>query len=396
MMRGFNSAQKYLMFAVAFVEVLRMLGIFLVLPVFTSYGELFTGSDILIGFALGGYGLTMAIFQTPFGIISDRYGRKNVILLGMIPYIIGNFIAWHPGSIGMLIVGRLVAGAGAITSTGMAFVQESVPEERRNIAMAILGIPIGLSFMIGILLGPYLAGLFGYSSLFLISAVLGILSVFPLLSLKEDRVKKVRAERKKAGKVQSNALLVGGVGFIVSFFLMAFFFFLPIYARVAFPHTDFYLLLLPPVIIGGIIAFIVSMFADRGRHTLFSVVALVVLLISVPVVFLVPHASGSGMLFMAGSVIFFAGYSIYEIVFTPLVAKLSRKESYGANIGAYNMMQFTGQFVGAAAGSVLITLSLTYSTMLRTTLVLMGLLAMSLVFLYLPTRFREIKKGATA
>ena len=392
MMRGFNSSQKFLMFAVGFVEVLRMLGIFLVLPVFTQYGQLFTHSALLIGVALGGYGLTMAIFQAPFGIISDRFGRKRVILLGMIPYIIGNFIAWHPGTITILIIGRVIAGAGAITSTGMAFVQESVPEERRNIAMAILGIPIGLSFMVGIILGPYLGGLFGYSSLFLISAILGIVAIFPLLRIKEERKARERHERKRVGRVQWNALMVGAVGFIVSFYMIAFFFYLPTYAKSAFPNIDFYLLLIPPVIIGGIIAMGASMYADRGRNTLFSIIALVVLLASVPFVFVIPHISGSGILFMVGAVIFFSGYSIYEIVFTPLVAKLSARESYGANIGAYNMMQFTGQFVGGAAGGALITLNLTYGTMIRTTIVLAVLLAVSLVFLYLPTRFKEVKK----
>lgn len=396
MMRGFSAAQKSLIFTIAFVEVLRMLGIFLVLPVFKYYGDLFTSSALLVGIAFGGYGAAMALFQTPFGMISDKFGRKRVILLGMIPYIVGNFIAWHPINIMGLIVGRVIAGFGAISSTGMALVQENVPEDRRNVAMAVLGIPIGLSFMVGIILGPYLGSIFGYSSLFLISAVLGIVAIFPLLRIKENRVQRAENSR-RTGKLEKKAVIVGAVGFIVSFYLMSFFTYLPMYVKIAYPSADYRFLLIGPVIIGGVIAALSSMFADRGKHTLFSILSLVILAISVPIVLFVPHIEGDRNIFYIGTIIFFSGYSIYEIVFTPLVAKLSRRESYGANIGAYNTMQFTGQFFGAAiGGGILLSVNLDYATLSRTTIVLTAIIILAIILLYYPTKFREIEKGSVA
>ncbi len=394
MMPGFDSNQKHMIGSVAVIEVMRMFGIFLVVPVFTLYGKEFTSSSLLIGIALGAYGLTMALFQAPFGILSDRFGRKNVILLGMIPYIIGNLIAWHPFNIYGLIIGRLVAGSGAVTSSGMAMVQESVPPERRNLAMALLGIPIGFAFMAGIILGPIISSELGTDSLFLLSAILGALSLVPFSRVRYQKPDYSAEERRNAGRIERKAFFVGGVGFLISLYMMVFFFYLPVYGTMAFGADGYEFLLLIPVIIGGIIAVAASGFADRNHSTLFSIISLVVMLAAVPFVFFFPTSSGNRELFIIGTVVFFAGYSIYEIVFTPLLSKMSRKDSYGANIGIYNTMQFFGQFLGGVAGGVLVTLKLDQATVLRTTLFLSILVIASLVLLYIPTRFREVRKQA--
>lgn len=392
MMRSFDRNQKQMISAVAVIEVLRMFGIFLVVPVFTLYGKMYTDSSILIGIALGAYGLTMALFQAPFGILSDRFGRKNVIILGMIPYIVGNFIAWHPFSIYGLIVGRLIAGAGAVTSSGMAMVQENVPANRRSVAMAILGIPIGFSFMVGLVLGPYLSGLFGPSFLFLLSSVLGIIGIFPMLRVKYSKPDLTARERRQAGKIQAKAVLVGGVGFLISLYMIVFFYYLPLYGTSAYGTHGYDLLLLWPVIIGGIIAVGSSGLADRGKTTMFSAISLIVMLASVPLVFLAPYYTSERNWFFVGAVIFFSGFSIYEIVFYPLIARISRRDSYGANIGIYNTMQFSGQFIGGISGGALVTLNLTGASLMRTTAALTVIVAIAIVLLYAATRFREIAR----
>ncbi|PYV15374.1 MAG: MFS transporter, partial [Acidobacteria bacterium] len=145
---------------------MRMLGLFLVLPVFTLYGLEFTPSRFWVGFAFGSYGLAMAAAEMPLGRLSDRIGRKKVLLWGMSLFSLGSLMSaippWlpRPIQIGELILGRLIQGSGAITATAFATVSDHVERERRSTAMAVLGIPIGASFILGVIGGPIIAARF--------------------------------------------------------------------------------------------------------------------------------------------------------------------------------------------------------------------------------------------
>ena len=167
---SFTSTQKKVLFALASMVGLRMLGLFLVLPVFTLYGLQFTNSKFLVGFAFGAYALTMAILQIPLGRLSDRIGRRKVLVMGMTLFSVGSFLCAlpplfpHSWQIWELIFGRLVQGGGAIISVAFATVADYVEPEQRSTAMAMLGIPIGVSFAVGIIVGPILAGWFGTAS----------------------------------------------------------------------------------------------------------------------------------------------------------------------------------------------------------------------------------------
>src|SRR3989304_827798 len=149
----FSLDQKRTIAALSTSIAIRMLGIFLVLPVFTLYGEQFTNSKPLIGLAFGAYGLTNALLQVPFGRLSDRFGRKPLLLIGLALHSVGSILAATPTNISALIAARLIQGAGAISSVAFALVADSVDEGSRATAMAFLGIPIGLSFIGGLLAG---------------------------------------------------------------------------------------------------------------------------------------------------------------------------------------------------------------------------------------------------
>ncbi|KEZ72694.1 MFS transporter, partial [Pseudomonas syringae pv. syringae FF5] len=165
----------------ALVFAFRMLGMFMVLPVLATYGmDLAGASPALIGLAIGAYGLTQAVLQIPFGIISDRIGRRPVIYFGLIIFAIGSVVAANADSIWGIIAGRILQGAGAISAAVMALLSDLTREQHRTKAMAMIGMTIGLSFAIAMVVGPVITGMFGLSGLFLATggmALLGVLIV---------------------------------------------------------------------------------------------------------------------------------------------------------------------------------------------------------------------------
>ncbi|MCF5522205.1 MFS transporter, partial [Pseudomonas syringae] len=165
----------------ALVFAFRMLGMFMVLPVLATYGmDLAGASPALIGLAIGAYGLTQAVLQIPFGILSDRIGRRPIIYFGLIIFAIGSVVAANADSIWGIIAGRVLQGAGAISAAVMALLSDLTREQHRTKAMATIGMTIGLSFAVAMVVGPVITGAFGLSGLFLATggmALFGILIV---------------------------------------------------------------------------------------------------------------------------------------------------------------------------------------------------------------------------
>ena len=158
---------------------LRMLGLFIILPIFALYAEKLPGGEnhFLIGIALGAYGLTQAILQIPAGWLSDRYGRKPIIYIGLLLFAIGSFIAASSDSIYWIIVGRVIQGAGAINAAVMALTADLTREQHRTKAMAMIGMTIGVTFSISMVLSPILFFSIGMSGIFVLTGLLAFLSI---------------------------------------------------------------------------------------------------------------------------------------------------------------------------------------------------------------------------
>jgi MFS family permease len=175
---GLNSIEKKAAFSLASVFGLRMLGLFMILPVFAIYGTHLTGySPIWLGLAIGAYGLTQALLQIPMGILSDKYGRKPVILFGLLIFLCGSIVAAMSTSIYGVVLGRALQGMGAIASAILALAADLSREEQRPKVMATIGMFIGLSFMMAMVLGPIVTQAFGLSGLFWFIVVLTILAM---------------------------------------------------------------------------------------------------------------------------------------------------------------------------------------------------------------------------
>jgi MFS family permease len=180
---SFTTSHKKMLFALSCAVGLRMLGLFLVLPVFTLYGLEFTRSRFLVGVAFGCYGIAVAFTAMPMGRLSDHIGRRKVLLLGMAIFGLGSVVcaipSWFPPTIriGILVAGRFVQGLGTITAAAFATVADHIPEDRRSTAMAILGIPVGMAFAVGVIGGPIIAAAFEAQSLFWLTALLALITL---------------------------------------------------------------------------------------------------------------------------------------------------------------------------------------------------------------------------
>ena len=366
----FSPDQKRIIATLSIAIAIRMLGIFLVLPIFTLYGEQLTNSKPLIGLAFGSYGLTNALLQIPFGRLSDRFGRKPLLLIGLALHSVGSILAAVPPNIFALIAARLIQGTGAVSSVAFALVADSIDEKNRATAMAFLGASIGLSFIGGILVGPFIAGLSGYASLFWLSGLLSLLAAAYLaLAVKEP------ARERTPSDVSGNRLSVASVftipdivklnvcGFLNSFFISSFFFHFPLLARRHVPLESYYLLLGPMVLAGTAVMFVASRASDKGWAKSTGVTAFVVLSISGWLLFpetdLGLQAHPLMVLTIAG-VLFFAGFSSLEPILPSLITKASPKGAYGTALGTYSSLQFLGSFAGGAVTGFLSALGAEY------------------------------------
>ncbi|MBI3015109.1 MAG: MFS transporter [Candidatus Tectomicrobia bacterium] len=352
---GFTASQWQMIIAMSAAIGLRMLGLFLVLPVFTLYGQQFTDSNFLIGLAFGGYGLTMAIVQYPFGRLSDRYGRKRILIIGMLLFSAGAILAAMPPSIEWLIAARFLQGLGGITSVSFALIADVVQEERRSMAMAFLGIPIGLSFAIGVLLGPIFASLWGYASLFWITGVAGLLSTLHIILVVREPERHIRSAA-APWTPNGEILKLNACGFLMNFFMTSFFFYFPLMVGRYLSLREYYMALGPMVIMAGVSMFAASRIADRGASKAVSFASFSILLFSALVLF--QHDQGvlsSHPLawMIVGGILFFMGFSGLEPVLPALVSRLARRETYGASLGSFNTIQFLGNFAGGAIAGYL-------------------------------------------
>jgi MFS family permease len=356
----FTSTQKKVLFALASVVGLRMLGLFLVLPVFTLYGLKFTSSRFLVGLAFGSYGLTMAILQIPLGRLSDRIGRRKVLLMGMSLFSLGSFLCaiphWFPHSlqIGALIFGRLVQGGGAIVSVAFATVADFIEPQRRSTAMAVLGIPIGAAFVVGIIGGPILAGILGTAFLFWVTGFLGLGTDLLLAKYLPDAPPSGIAPAPIAQVLANSPLraLASG-GFLMNFFMATFFFYFPLIVtgQLHMKMNQYYILLLPMMVISGFTMFGFSFGADRGWARPLAAIAFLSFIPSSLLLFR-PQAAGLdpnriAAVFVAGT-LFYIGFTGLEPILPSLVSKSAPESAYGTALGIYNTAQFFGSFVGGA------------------------------------------------
>lgn len=340
--------------SLASIFALRMLGLFLILPVFSVYAKTMPGGDnlALVGFALGAYGLTQAFFQIPYGIASDYFGRKLVIVIGLLIFALGSFVAaWAP-DMTWIIVGRVLQGAGAISAAVTALAADLTREEHRTKVMAMIGSSIGLVFALSLVGAPLLYGWIGMGGLFIMTGVLALAAIVLLLKAVPPAPPPHGHEKLPLRRVIFDAdLLRLNLGiFVLHMVQMAMFVVLP-HALVdhgglaAAAHWKVYL---PAVLVSFAImvpAIIAAERKDKMRPIFLAAVGLLVVVQGG--LFLLHESLWVLALWL---LLFFVAFNVLEATLPSLVSRTAPPAAKGAALGVYNTTQAIGLFIGGAAG----------------------------------------------
>ena len=358
-----TSRERTASLSLAGIFALRMLGLFLILPVFAVWAQTLPdgGDPFLAGLALGIYGLTQGVLQIPFGAASDRFGRKPVIAIGLVIFAAGSVLAALSTSIEMVIAGRALQGAGAVSAAVTAMISDSVRDAVLTRAMALVGASIGLTFAASLVFSPILAGSIGVPGLFWLTAVLAILAVGVILFIVPDVEKapvgpgalpKAKgAEKVSFGKVLLDPQLLRlnfGI-FVLHMAQMTLFVVIPVkLAAQAFPVAHHWMVYLPAVLIAFAGLMPAIRFAERRGALKRLFISAITLLLAVFAAFSLLDESILGIAFLL--LVFFFGFNILEASLPSLVSKSAPASARGLALGVYNTTQSIGLFVGGAAG----------------------------------------------
>ena len=351
-----NSLEKRAAVSLALIFSMRMLGLFMLMPILAIYGQELEGvSPLWIGIAIGAYGLTQALFQIPMGWLSDRFGRRPVIIFGLIIFAVGSVIAGFAQSIEMVTLGRAIQGMGAIASAVLALASDVTREEQRPKVMAVIGMCIGMSFAVALVLGPMIATSYGLSGVFFITAIMALAGIVIVLTLvpvsyTQSNSGEVTASKGSLKAMLSNPQLMRlDFGVLVLHWMMTSIF-------VAYPvlltntglnineHWQVYL----PVLLLSFV-FMVPMIIIAAKKKIEKSMFLFAIGI-IALASFVMTLSQSLWPLVATVFIFFIGFNFLEASLPAHVSRLAPAGQKGTAMGVYSSSQFLGAFLGGVSG----------------------------------------------
>lgn len=337
------------------VYALRMFGLFMVLPAFAPFAARLQGGEmaLLVGLALGVYGLTQAVCQIPFGMASDRFGRKPVIVAGMLIFAAGSWLAGGSETIAGLITGRALQGAGAISAAVSALVADSTRTQVRTMAMAILGAGMGGSFIIALVAGPPVAGWIGVDGILTGAGWLSLLAVAVVIWV-VPRAPQMEAASARLGPVLRNTelwQLNAGI-FLLHALLTASFMLFPerLERLLALELAGQWKLYLPVMLLSLAVVLPAIRWADLRNRVRELLVVAVLGLLGASILLALGEAAAP--LLLAGVLLYFIAFNYLEGALPSLVSRRAPEASRGAALGLYATSQFLGAFCGGLLGGL--------------------------------------------
>jgi MFS family permease len=348
--------------SLASIYGLRMLGMFLILPIFAIYAEGLPGSPsaFQVGLALGAYGLTQALFQLPFGMLSDRYGRKNIIYIGLLLFALGSFVSGSSDDINIIILGRAIQGAGAISAAITALVADLTRDEHRTKAMAMIGATIGITFALSLMGAPVLNRLIGVPGIFMLtgflslSAILVVRFVVPTpLNINTTKTLKEPAPSFKSILENKELSRLNFGIFALHAAQMAMFIVVPIALATSGgmdvnQHWKVYL----PVLLSSFVFMIpIIIVSEKFNRAKLVFISSIFLMLIAQLMFGILINVFWGL--VASLFVYFVAFNVLEASLPSLISKIAPPSAKGTAIGVYNTCQSLGVFFGGLLGGFL-------------------------------------------
>jgi MFS family permease len=348
--------------SLASIYGLRMLGMFLILPIFSIYAETMPGGEnhLLIGLALGAYGLTQAMLQLPFGMASDRFGRKRMIYIGLVLLVIGSLIAAFATDLTTVIIGRAIQGAGAVSAVVTALVADLTREEHRTKAMAMIGGTIGITFALSLILGPALNQWIGIPGIFMLTGVLAVLAMLdvkylvpdPIVSRFHSDAEAAPSKLKDVMKDMQLMRLNFGI-FALHAAQMAMFVVVPfaIKQTSGMSENDHWLIYLPIMVLSFALMVPAIIYGEKKARLKQVFVGAIAIMLAAQLLFAGSIDAFWGIIISLS--VYFIAFNILEATLPSIISKLAPAASKGTAIGVYNTAQSLGIFVGGVVGGYL-------------------------------------------
>ena len=358
-----NALERRSTFALSSIFALRMLGLFMIIPVFSVAGQSYEyATPALIGLAVGVYGLTQAILQIPFSLIADRFSRKPLVVIGLLLFALGGAIAAMSDTIYGVIIGRAIAGGGAVSAVVMALLADVTREENRMKAMATMGMSIGLSFVVAFTLGPWLTGLVGISGLFWVTTIMGLAAIAMLLMV--PKVTRHHRNFQQGYLIQLKQVLKMGElnrlhvsVFSLHLLLTAMFIYVPsqLIEFANIPLASHGWVYLPLLVISLFFAFPSIILAEKYRKMrgifLTAIAGIIVGLL------VLIFGFESKYILLTGLGIFFIAFNVMEALLPSWLSKVAPIQSKATAMGVNASSQFLGAFFGGTLGGQLLLLN---------------------------------------